>query len=75
MKGRGILLLLLLSVGVALNGQYTKEFKRIFFDADYLMETGFYEEAYNRYKNLLTLDPGRRTPCRGSSRPRPAPAA
>ena len=58
MKGRGILLLLLLSAGVALNGQYTKEFKRIFFDADYLMETGFYEEAYNRYKNLLTLDPG-----------------
>ena len=49
---------LFLAAGMALNGQYTKEFKRIFFDADYLMETGFYEEAFNRYKNLLTLDPG-----------------
>jgi outer membrane protein OmpA-like peptidoglycan-associated protein/tetratricopeptide (TPR) repeat protein len=52
------MILLFLSAGMALNGQYTKEFKRIFFDADYLMETGFYEEAFNRYKNLLTLDPG-----------------
>ena len=52
------MLLLFLAAGTALNGQYTKEFKRIFFDADYLMETGFYEEAFNRYKNLLTLDPG-----------------
>ena len=40
------------------SGQYTKEFKRIFFDASYLYQTGFYEEAFNRYKNLLTLDPG-----------------
>jgi len=52
------LLFLFLAVGTVLNGQYTKEFKRIFFDASYLMETGFYEEAFNRYKNLLTLDPG-----------------
>ena len=51
-------MLLFLAAGTTLNGQYTKEFKRIFFDADYLMETGFYEEAFNRYKNLLTLDPG-----------------
>ncbi|MDF1574590.1 MAG: OmpA family protein [Bacteroidales bacterium] len=58
MKVRQILLLLLLAGGTILNGQYTKEFKRIFFDADYLMETDFYEEALNRYKNLLTLDPG-----------------
>lgn len=58
MKIRGTLLFLLLLTGTVLNGQYTKEFKRIFFDADYLMETGFYEEAFNRYKNLLTLDPG-----------------
>jgi outer membrane protein OmpA-like peptidoglycan-associated protein len=57
-KARGILFFLFLAAGVVLNGQYTKEFKRIFFDADYLMETGFYEEAFNRYKNLLTLDPG-----------------
>jgi outer membrane protein OmpA-like peptidoglycan-associated protein/tetratricopeptide (TPR) repeat protein len=53
-----IVLILLMTAGTVLNGQYTKEFKRIFFDADYLMETGFYEEAYNRYNNLLTLDPG-----------------
>ena len=58
MKGRSILLFLFLAAGMVLNGQYTKEYKRIFFDADYLMETGFYEEAFNRYKNLLTLDPG-----------------
>ena len=58
MKVRSIMLFLFLTAGMALNGQYTKEFKRIFFDADYLMETGFYEEAFNRYKNLLTLDPG-----------------
>ncbi len=49
---------LFLAAATVLNGQYTKEFKRIFFDADYLTETGFYEEAFNRYKNLLTLDPG-----------------
>lgn len=58
MKVRPILLFLFLAACVTLNGQYTKEFKRIYFDADYLMETGFYEEAFNRYKNLLTLDPG-----------------
>ncbi len=49
---------MLLAAGTALNGQYTKEFKRIYFDADYLLETEFYEEAFSRYKNLLTLDPG-----------------
>ncbi len=54
------MIFLFLTAGLVLNGQYTKEFKRIFFDADYLMETGFYEEAFNRYKNLLTLDPGNR---------------
>lgn len=58
MKIRQILLFLFLLAGTVLNGQYTKEFKRIFFDADYLYETGFYEEAFSRYKNLLTLDPG-----------------
>ena len=58
LKARTILFFLFLAVGMTLNGQYTKEFKRIFFDADYLLETGFYEEALNRYKNLLTLDPG-----------------
>jgi len=58
MRLRYIVLILLMTAGTALNGQYTKEFKRIYFDADYLMETGFYEEAFNRYKNLLTLDPG-----------------
>lgn len=58
MKIRKILLFLFLVAGTVLNGQYTKEFKRIFFDADYLFETGFYEEAFSRYKNLLTLDPG-----------------
>ena len=58
MDFKRIFLFLFLAVGTVLNGQYTKEFKRIFFDADYLMETGFYEEAFNRYKNLLTLDPG-----------------
>jgi len=60
MDFRRIVLFLFLTAGTVLNGQYTKEFKRIFFDADYLMETGFYEEAYNRYNNLLTLDPGNR---------------
>lgn len=58
MKRRGMGLVLLLSMCVGLFGQYTKEFKRIFFDAGYLYETDFYEEAFNRYKNLLTLDPG-----------------
>ena len=58
MRVRIIGIFLFLAAGMVLNGQYTKEFKRIYFDADYLMETGFYEEAFNRYKNLLTLDPG-----------------
>jgi hypothetical protein len=58
MSAKRIFLLLFVSASMALNGQYTKEFKRIFFDADYLYETEFYEEAFNRYKNLLTLDPG-----------------
>ena len=58
MRARVIFLYLFLGAGMALNGQYTKEFKRIYFDAGYLMETGFYEEAFSRYKNLLTLDPG-----------------
>lgn len=49
---------ILFTGAVAVHGQYTKEFKRIFFDADYLLETEFYEEAFNRFKNLLTLDPG-----------------
>ena len=53
-----IFLFLFVSASIGLQGQYTKEFKRIYFDADYLYETGFYEEAFNRYKNLLTLDPG-----------------
>ncbi len=57
MRIRWFFLFLLVTAGVV-NGQYTKEFKRIFFDADYLYETEFYEEAFNRYKNLLTLDPG-----------------
>jgi len=58
MTVRMMFLCLLLAVETVLNGQYTKEFKRIYFDAGYLMETGFYEEAFNRYKNLLTIDPG-----------------
>ena len=58
MRARMIFLYLFLAGGTILNGQYTKEFKRIYFDAGYLMETGFYEEALNRYNNLLTLDPG-----------------
>lgn len=49
---------LLVASTVTLSGQYTKEFKRIFYDASYLMETGFYEEALKRYNNLLALDPG-----------------
>ena len=55
---RGLLLLGFLIASISATGQYTKEFKRIFFDAEYLYLTGFYEEAFNRYKNLLTLDPG-----------------
>jgi len=49
---------ILLATTFTLSAQYTKEFKRLYFDASYLLETGFYEEALNRYKNLLTLDPG-----------------
>ena len=58
MSAKRIFLFLFISASMGLSGQYTKEFKRIFFDADYLYETGFYEEAFSRYKNLLTLDPG-----------------
>lgn len=58
MSIKRLFLLLFVTASVGLSGQYTKEFKRIFFDADYLYETEFYEEAFNRYKNLLTLDPG-----------------
>ena len=58
MSCRRYFLLLFFSVASVVSGQYTKEFKRIFFDAEYLYQTGFYEEAFNRYKNLLTLDPG-----------------
>ncbi|MEN8227773.1 MAG: OmpA family protein [Bacteroidota bacterium] len=58
MRFRWLFLSLIMTVSISVNGQYTKEFKRIFFDADYLYETEFYEEAFNRYKNLLTLDPG-----------------
>jgi outer membrane protein OmpA-like peptidoglycan-associated protein/tetratricopeptide (TPR) repeat protein len=49
---------LILGASMAVTAQYTKEFKRIYFDAEYLYQTGFFEEAFNRYKNLLTLDPG-----------------
>ncbi len=55
---RSFFVFLLISVTLSLSGQYTKEFKRLFHDASYLLESGFYEEALNRYKNLLTLDPG-----------------
>ena len=55
---RSLIWITLLGVSVTTTGQYTKEFKRIYFDAEYLYQTGFYEEAFNRYKNLLTLDPG-----------------
>jgi len=55
---RRLLLFLLIAASFSVSGQYTKEFKRIYFDATYLYETGFYNEAFSRYKNLLTLDPG-----------------
>lgn len=55
---RSLIWIILLGVSVTARGQYTKEFKRIYSDAEYLYQTGFYEEAFNRYKNLLTLDPG-----------------
>jgi outer membrane protein OmpA-like peptidoglycan-associated protein/tetratricopeptide (TPR) repeat protein len=55
---RRFFVFILISATLTSSGQYTKEFKRLFHDASYLLETGFYEEAYNRYKNLLILDPG-----------------
>lgn len=55
---RRFFVFILLSATLTSSGQYTKEFKRLFHDASYLLESGFYEEAYNRYKNLLILDPG-----------------
>jgi len=58
MKFRRIFVCLLLVVSVMASGQYTKEFKRIFIDAEYLYQAGFYDDAFSRYKNLLTLDPG-----------------
>ena len=58
MRFRRLSVCLFLAVSIAASGQYTKEFKRIFFDADFLYQTGFYDDAFNRYKNLLTLDPG-----------------
>jgi outer membrane protein OmpA-like peptidoglycan-associated protein len=58
MLPRRVLVCLFLVSTITLSGQYTKEFKRIFFDASYLYETGFYEEALKRYNNLLALDPG-----------------
>ncbi len=58
MRSRWFVLLIFLGMSLVASGQYTKEFKRIFFDASYMYQTAFYEEAFNRYKNLLTLDPG-----------------
>ena len=55
---RWVFVCLLVASAGSLSGQYTKEFKRIYFDASYLFETGFYEEALKRYNNLLALDPG-----------------
>ncbi|MGW8314786.1 MAG: OmpA family protein [Bacteroidales bacterium] len=57
MAKRRIVLLLVLGVTLAANGQYNKEFRRIFSDALNLYETGFYEESFNRFSNLLALDP------------------
>lgn len=50
-------MLLILGSFFPATGQYNKEFKRIFFDAQQLYETGFYQESYNRFSNLLALDP------------------
>jgi len=55
---RRFFVFILISATLTSSGQYSKEFKRLFHDASYLLESGFYEEAYNRYKNLLILDPG-----------------
>jgi outer membrane protein OmpA-like peptidoglycan-associated protein len=58
MTKRWFFLLLVTGSALAASGQYNKEFKRIFFDAQKLYETGFYEESFNRFSNLLALDPG-----------------
>lgn len=58
MRFKGFFVGLFLMAAMAMSAQNTKEFKRIFFDAEYLYQTQFYDEAFNRYKNLLTLDPG-----------------
>jgi outer membrane protein OmpA-like peptidoglycan-associated protein len=58
MKSRLTFLGIFIWMTVAVSGQYTKEYKRIFLDAGFLYHAGFYEEALNRYKNLLNLDPG-----------------
>ena len=50
--------ILFLGGSLFLYGQYSKEFKRIFIDAGTLYETGFYDEAFTRYKDLLNLEPG-----------------
>jgi outer membrane protein OmpA-like peptidoglycan-associated protein/tetratricopeptide (TPR) repeat protein len=55
---RWFVLLLILGIALTASGQYNKEFKRIFFDAQQLYESGFYEESFNRFSNLLALDPG-----------------
>lgn len=50
-------MLLFMGLALAANGQYNKEFRRIFSDAQNLYESGFYEESFNRFSNLLALDP------------------
>ena len=57
LRFRWIVLLSLMALTISASGQDSKEYKRIFLDAEYLYQTGFYEEAFNRYKNLLRLDP------------------
>lgn len=47
-----------LGVVASVSGQYTKEFKRIYFDAQTLYVSELFNEAFSRYKSLLTLDPG-----------------
>ena len=58
MRVRSFFLFLLVTVTPAVNGQYTREFKQIFYDANYLYQTEKYGQAFNMYKNLLMLDPG-----------------
>ncbi|MEN8157221.1 MAG: OmpA family protein [Bacteroidota bacterium] len=58
MKFRGFMLFMLLGASIGVAGQYSKEFKRVFFEAGSLYQVGFYDEAFSRYKNLLSLDPG-----------------